>query len=59
MQFGPIKIPIVKLRGDSEPENDTVEHRLLLEVIGVRLDKSEYRGDDTSDEEGEEGEDKK
>ena len=57
MQFEPMEFPIVKIWGDLEPENNSWDRRLLFEVTGVRLDESEYRGDDTSDEE--EGEEKK
>ena len=51
-----LEFPIVKIWGDLEPETSSWDRRLLFEVTGVRLDESEYRGDDTSDEE--EGEEK-
>ena len=35
-----------------EPETDKWDRRLLFEVTGIRLNESEYRGDDTSDEDG-------
>jgi len=34
-----------------DPDNDKWDRRLLFEVTGERLDESEYRGEDTSDEE--------
>ena len=52
-----LEFPIAKIWGDLEPETDSWDLRLLYEVTGVRLDESEQRRDDTSDEE--EGEEKK
>ena len=49
----PLQYPITQIWGDLEPETDKWDRRLLFEVTGIRLDDSEYRGDDTSDEEDE------
>ena len=38
-----------------DPEDDEFDRRLLYEVTGRRLYESEYRGDDTSDEEEDDG----
>ena len=47
----PLTVPIEKLCEDFDPARDYWDRRLLYEVTGVRLNDSEYRGDDTSDEE--------
>ena len=55
--FSQYQFPITQIWGELEPVSSEWDRRLLFEVTGQRLDDSEYRGDETSDED--EGTDKK
>ena len=47
----PLSVPLEKLWDGFDPESDFWDRRLLYEVTGARLDETEFRGDDTSDDE--------
>lgn len=46
-----LNYPSEKLYEGFEPEEDPWDKRLLYEVTGMRLDDTDYRGDDTSSDE--------